>query len=197
MLFASINSSAQFYFKPDTIHEWEVDTLFGKKGNVNEVFFYGVMKSELIDSVYNSIQIRTDSLGMVHSIGYSIGEVGGMLFFDEKNNDIASAGVFDNSGNRSSMSVMTNAPYGVWSVELTSENRRKIESFNQGTLRREEEKIFVENEWKTVFSCIYYENGEPWILEKLDHEGTGYHLEYDDKGNVRKSWVIVKFQIFK
>ena len=101
---------AQFYFKPDTVHEWEVDTFINAKGR-SEMFMYsGTCNTYYNDSVQSRVSVYTDSLGQVLYFGTSFREVGASFFFNKGNNILTSAKVGVYQDKESSLSISTEFP---------------------------------------------------------------------------------------
>lgn len=189
-----LESNAQFYFKPDSLHQWDTDTVFNSAGKAIEFYINGIASTYYNDTIRDMVQVHTDSIGRVTYIGYSFRDVAATMYFVQGSNAIKSASVFNCLDSTSSLTISTDFISDYERTETRISNRRCIKKYEDGALDFECEEILVNGAWKKVYLCIYSNTGEVSIITKLDDQGNGYHIEYDGQGKIFRSCVYINFE---
>ena len=143
-LFVSITffleSKSQFYFKPDTLHQWKIDTIFNSEGRPVQFFINGIGSSNNNDTIKDNVQVHTDSMGRVEYIGYGFRDVAATMYFIQGSNAVSSATVVNWLDSTSSLTINTNFITDYKTTETKTSNRRYQKIYQEGLLKVEYEK---------------------------------------------------------
>lgn len=188
ILLVGLNSDVigQFFFHPDSLNYWKVDTL-KIKGEASQYSYSGFLKNgPHSDTIHTQWIVICDTNNRVLS----------SMFFSPMGRASMN---FDYSGLGWGFSILgtpdlierriNSEPFhNEFTVEEIAHDHKRLLNYKNGLLSSRSIHKFLNDEWKTVEFEMLDSNGVVYFIMKLDDNGNGFSIQYNN--GKPSEWVV-------